>query len=209
MELTACAPTTGACRVVVHEEWTPSWVTNRPTMQFLSDNKRFLWESERTGWRNYYLYDFSAGKLLADGNEPSVRGRRHRQGRREGERALLHGARRRQPHEAAAPPRRSRRQRRSSPHRPDAQPRGDVRAERQVLRRCRADARQAARDHSRDCRWQAGRDARDHGRDEVSSSSGSSQPSSTRSRRRMGRRSCTGCCRSRRTSTRRRSIRCS
>jgi dipeptidyl-peptidase-4 len=64
MELTACAPTTGACRVVVHEEWTPSWVSNRPTIQFLSDKKRFLWESERTGWRNYYLYDFS-GKLLA------------------------------------------------------------------------------------------------------------------------------------------------
>ena len=64
MELTACAPATGACRVVVHEEWTPSWVTNRPTIQFLSDNKRFIWESERTGWRNYYLYDVS-GKLLA------------------------------------------------------------------------------------------------------------------------------------------------
>jgi dipeptidyl-peptidase-4 len=64
MELTACAPATGSCRVVVHEEWTPSWVSNRPTIQFLSDNKRFIWESERTGWRNYYLYDFS-GKLLA------------------------------------------------------------------------------------------------------------------------------------------------
>jgi dipeptidyl-peptidase-4 len=50
--------------VVVHEEWTPSWVTNRPTIQFLSDKKRFLWESERTGWRNYYLYD-ARGKLLA------------------------------------------------------------------------------------------------------------------------------------------------
>jgi dipeptidyl-peptidase-4 len=64
MEFTACAPATGACRVIVHEEWSPSWVTNRPAIQFLSDNKRFLWESERTGWRNYYLYDMS-GKLLA------------------------------------------------------------------------------------------------------------------------------------------------
>ena len=27
MEFTACAPATGACRVVVHEEWTPSWVS--------------------------------------------------------------------------------------------------------------------------------------------------------------------------------------
>jgi dipeptidyl-peptidase-4 len=65
MEYTACSPSTGACRAVVHEEWTPSWVSNRPTIQFLSDNKRFLWESERTGWRNYYLYDFATGKLVA------------------------------------------------------------------------------------------------------------------------------------------------
>jgi dipeptidyl-peptidase-4 len=33
-------------------------------MQFLSDGKRFIWASERTGYRNYYLYDLS-GKLLA------------------------------------------------------------------------------------------------------------------------------------------------
>lgn len=64
MEFTACSPSTGACRVVVHEEWPASWVNNRPTIRFLSDGKRFLWESERTGWRNYYLYDLS-GKLLA------------------------------------------------------------------------------------------------------------------------------------------------
>src|SRR5688572_20057793 len=64
MEFTACAPSTGACRVIVREEWPDSWVGNRPTIQFLSDNERFLWESERTGWRNYYLYDMS-GKLLS------------------------------------------------------------------------------------------------------------------------------------------------
>ena len=33
-------------------------------MQFLQDGKRFIWASERTGWRNFYLYDLS-GKLLA------------------------------------------------------------------------------------------------------------------------------------------------
>ena len=65
MEFTACSPSSGACRVVVHEEWPASWVSNRPTIQFLSDNKRFIWESERTGWRNYYLYDFATGKLLS------------------------------------------------------------------------------------------------------------------------------------------------
>jgi len=33
-------------------------------MQYLKDNRRFIWESERNGWRNYYLYDLS-GKQLA------------------------------------------------------------------------------------------------------------------------------------------------
>lgn len=64
MELTAANPETGKCRVIVHEEWLPSWTENSPTMQYLKDNKRFIWASERTGWRNYYLYDLS-GKLIA------------------------------------------------------------------------------------------------------------------------------------------------
>lgn len=62
MELCAADPETGACRVVIHEEWPPSWVENSPTMQFLEDGKRFIWSSERTGWKNYYLYDLE-GKL--------------------------------------------------------------------------------------------------------------------------------------------------
>jgi dipeptidyl-peptidase-4 len=64
MEMTACVPTTGACRVVVREEWLPSWTDNRPPLRWLEDGKRFIWESERTGFANYYLYDIS-GKLLA------------------------------------------------------------------------------------------------------------------------------------------------
>lgn len=64
LEIAACSPETGACRVVVRDEWPASWVRNRPTMQFLEDGERFIWESERTGWRNYYLYDLS-GELLA------------------------------------------------------------------------------------------------------------------------------------------------
>jgi dipeptidyl-peptidase-4 len=38
-------------------------VDNTPTFQFLADGKRFIWESERTGWKNYYLYDLS-GQLI-------------------------------------------------------------------------------------------------------------------------------------------------
>jgi dipeptidyl-peptidase-4 len=64
MELTACTPEGGACRAVVHDEWLPSWTENNPEIRFLKDGQRFIWASERTGFRNYFLYDLS-GKLLA------------------------------------------------------------------------------------------------------------------------------------------------
>jgi dipeptidyl-peptidase-4 len=64
MELAACTPVSGVCRVVVHEEWPASWTENSPGIKWLADGKRFIWESERTGFQNYYLYDLS-GKLLA------------------------------------------------------------------------------------------------------------------------------------------------
>ncbi|MCA9764642.1 MAG: DPP IV N-terminal domain-containing protein, partial [Gemmatimonadetes bacterium] len=64
MEFTACSPADGSCRVVVREEWPASWTDNRPTIQWLEDGKRFIWQSERTGYANYYLYDLS-GELLA------------------------------------------------------------------------------------------------------------------------------------------------
>ena len=64
LEFTACDPTSGSCRKVVRDEWLASWVANNPEMQYLADGHRFIWESERTGFRNYYLYDIS-GNLLA------------------------------------------------------------------------------------------------------------------------------------------------
>ncbi|MBI3651559.1 MAG: DPP IV N-terminal domain-containing protein [Acidobacteria bacterium] len=64
LEFVAANPETGKCRVIVHDEWLPSWTENNPEMRFLSDNRRFIWNSERTGFKNYYLYDLS-GKLLA------------------------------------------------------------------------------------------------------------------------------------------------
>jgi len=64
MEFTACDPDTGKCRVVVREEWLPSWTTNTPQIRFLDDNRRFIRASERTGFRNFLLSDLS-GKLLA------------------------------------------------------------------------------------------------------------------------------------------------
>jgi dipeptidyl-peptidase-4 len=64
MEFTACAPASGKCRAMVREEWLPSWTENAPALQYLADGKRFIWTSERTGFRNLYLYDLS-GKLIA------------------------------------------------------------------------------------------------------------------------------------------------
>jgi dipeptidyl-peptidase 4 len=49
--------------VVVHEEWPTGWIENSPTTVFLKDNRRFIWQSERNGWNNFYLYDLS-GKLI-------------------------------------------------------------------------------------------------------------------------------------------------
>ncbi|MBE3132987.1 MAG: S9 family peptidase, partial [Acidobacteria bacterium] len=63
LEIAAANPDTGVCRVVLREEWPTGWIENSPTMVFLKDGRRFIWASERTGWRNYYLYDLS-GRLL-------------------------------------------------------------------------------------------------------------------------------------------------
>jgi dipeptidyl-peptidase-4 len=63
LEFTACSPSTGACRVIVREEWPASWVENHPPIRWLSDKKRFIWTSERSGFSNLYLYDVS-GRLI-------------------------------------------------------------------------------------------------------------------------------------------------
>ncbi len=65
MELCAANPETGQCRVIVREEWLPSWTENSPAMRFLRDGHRFIWTSERNGWANHYLYNLD-GTLLAN-----------------------------------------------------------------------------------------------------------------------------------------------
>jgi dipeptidyl-peptidase-4 len=62
-ELAAADPETGKTRVVVREEWLPSWAENSPSITWLKDGRRFILVSERTGFKNLYLYDLS-GKLL-------------------------------------------------------------------------------------------------------------------------------------------------
>ncbi len=63
-ELVAADPESGKCRVVVREEWPASWVENSPQRRFLKDGQRFIWTSERTGWKNFYLYHLD-GRMLA------------------------------------------------------------------------------------------------------------------------------------------------
>jgi dipeptidyl-peptidase 4 len=64
LELVAADPDTGALRVVIREEWPTGWIENSPAMVFLKDGRRFIWQSERNGWNNFYLYDLS-GKVIA------------------------------------------------------------------------------------------------------------------------------------------------
>jgi len=63
MEYKAGDPITGKTRVIIREEWLPSFTVNSPEIHILNDGKRFIWASERSGFKNYYLYDFS-GKLI-------------------------------------------------------------------------------------------------------------------------------------------------
>jgi len=66
MDLAACNPSSGACRVVIHEEHATGWIDDdpAPTVTWLKDGNRFIWESDRSGFKNFYLYDFKAGKLI-------------------------------------------------------------------------------------------------------------------------------------------------
>jgi dipeptidyl-peptidase-4 len=64
LEFAAANPDTGVTRTIIREEWPTGWVENSPSMTFLQDGRRFIWESERNGWSNLYLYDLS-GKLLS------------------------------------------------------------------------------------------------------------------------------------------------
>jgi dipeptidyl-peptidase-4 len=65
MELAACSPVSGRCRVVVREQWPTGWVENSPAVRWLADGNRFIWSSERTGYRQFYLYDFAKGRQIA------------------------------------------------------------------------------------------------------------------------------------------------
>jgi dipeptidyl-peptidase-4 len=64
MDVAAADPATGACRIVLREEWPTGWLNEDPRLVFLGDGRRFIWESQRNGWNNFYLYDLK-GTLIA------------------------------------------------------------------------------------------------------------------------------------------------
>ncbi|WP_299389916.1 DPP IV N-terminal domain-containing protein [uncultured Gelidibacter sp.] len=59
MEFKAANPETGKTRVIVREEWLPSFTENSPEIYKLKDKEHFIWASERSGFKNYYLYNFN------------------------------------------------------------------------------------------------------------------------------------------------------
>jgi len=54
---------TGKCSALLAEK-DRAWVNVRDDLHFFKDNKRFLWSSERTGYRHLYLYSLD-GKQIA------------------------------------------------------------------------------------------------------------------------------------------------
>jgi dipeptidyl-peptidase 4 len=62
LDLLFCDATSGAPKTVLTDT-DKYWINISDDLYFFSDNKRFLWSSERTGYRHFYLYDTS-GKLL-------------------------------------------------------------------------------------------------------------------------------------------------
>ncbi|MFZ9880482.1 MAG: DPP IV N-terminal domain-containing protein [Phycisphaerales bacterium] len=68
LDVLAASPLTGESRLVVQEKQ-DTWQHNRPLMRFLADGKRFIWESEKTGFKRYELRSLD-GSLVAALTEP-------------------------------------------------------------------------------------------------------------------------------------------
>jgi len=69
VELMVTDPATGASRALVTETQ-ETWQENSPTVRFLSDGRRFLWESESNGFSNLELWDLQAGKVARVTDDP-------------------------------------------------------------------------------------------------------------------------------------------
>ncbi len=61
MQFCEASPINGTSRLVVEERQPQSWAENHPEVMFLKDGHRFIWSSERSGFKNFYLYDLEGG----------------------------------------------------------------------------------------------------------------------------------------------------
>ena len=69
LDLLLCDAGTGASSTILTDT-DKYWINIADDLYFFSDDKRFLWSSERTGFRHYYLYDLAGHELeqLTSGN---------------------------------------------------------------------------------------------------------------------------------------------
>jgi dipeptidyl-peptidase 4 len=63
LDLLFCDVSTGAAKTVLTET-DKYWLNISDDLYFFPDNKRFLWSSERTGYRHFYVYDNSGKQLM-------------------------------------------------------------------------------------------------------------------------------------------------
>jgi dipeptidyl-peptidase 4 len=62
LDLLFCDTATGGS-TPIFSETDKYWINVSDDLYFFSDQKRFLWSSERTGFRHYYIYDLSGKQL--------------------------------------------------------------------------------------------------------------------------------------------------
>ena len=62
LDVMAADVVSGKSRIVVSESQ-ETWQKNTPLMRFLKDGKRFIWESEGTGWKQFQLRDLDGQKI--------------------------------------------------------------------------------------------------------------------------------------------------
>jgi dipeptidyl-peptidase-4 len=146
MDFAACNPSTGSCRVVIHEEWPTGWIDDdpAPTVTWLKDGNRFIWESDRTGFKNFYLYDFNAAKLITPLTQLPAEVIGIVRVDEASNTDSLHGARRRELHEGAVAPRRTRRKERQAADRPGVHAHDLAVARREAFHGRRRDTRSRA-----------------------------------------------------------------
>jgi dipeptidyl-peptidase 4 len=63
LDLLFCDAATGASTTALTET-DKYWINISDDLYFFSDNKRFLWSSERTGFRHFYIYENSGKQLM-------------------------------------------------------------------------------------------------------------------------------------------------